>query len=531
MGAAVKRINWTRILTILLAILAMYALLYITGTVLFRFRHAIALFVLGAMVAYVLTPLVNQLEGVFRLRWVAILFAYALFAVLLFALGVLLFTPFVQQSQSLIDNLHTPSSASLQTVTRVENGARRVVVDLKAEKSQFVATGTAIPLVEASRLQTDIGRLHVAIRGLERGTISGPSHESHPTNRPRSGRAPPNPPPQTTVPASYIKPIGTEAGVVSAEYAAATRFPGGVDPVAFNQALSAAKRATADASHVYQVMSTTPILLIRSQTWLDQHGIRVDLHSKFGQAANQVSNQGTLILDNAVTIVSETANTLVNVALILIIAFYFLSDGRRLVRSGLELIPSAYHDRVWYFVSSLDRVVGGYIRGQLFLSALAGVLGGGGAALLGVPYPLLIGIMTFILESVPVIGPIVAVFPAVIFSLFFVPLLTTIILLVWNVIYQQIVTNVLGPRVLGFAVGIHPLETILAVLIGYPLGGLLGAFLAVPVMGILHIVVRELYGYFVLGQSLPTAVPDLGERIGAPGETVPGRPGKRAASG
>jgi hypothetical protein len=56
------------------------------------------------------------------------------------------------------------------------------------------------------------------------------------------------------------------------------------------------------------------------------------------------------------------------------------------------------------------------------------------------------------------------------------------------------------------AVGIHPLEAILAVLVGYPLGGFLGAFLAVPVAGIFHIVVRELYAYFVLGHSLPTAV-------------------------
>jgi len=70
---------------------------------------------------------------------------------------------------------------------------------------------------------------------------------------------------------------------------------------------------------------------------------------------------------------------------------------------------------------------------------------------------------------------------------------------------QQIVTNILGPRVMGMAVGIHPLEALLAVLIGYPLGGLLGAFLAVPLMGIVHILIREAYAYFVLGQEMPSA--------------------------
>jgi predicted PurR-regulated permease PerM len=165
-----------------------------------------------------------------------------------------------------------------------------------------------------------------------------------------------------------------------------------------------------------------------------------------------------------------------------------------------------YREQAWYFVLSLDKVVGGYIRGQLFLSTLAGLLGGGGAAVLGVPYPLLIGIMTFLLQSIPVIGPMVALVPAVLISLFFMPVVTTVLLAAWFLVFQQIVTNVLGPRVNSMAVGIHPLEAILAVLVGYPLGGFLGAFLAVPVAGIIHIVVRELYAYLVLGRSLPTAV-------------------------
>jgi hypothetical protein len=58
---------------------------------------------------------------------------------------------------------------------------------------------------------------------------------------------------------------------------------------------------------------------------------------------------------------------------------------------------------------------------------------------------------------------------------------------------------------MGMAVGIHPLEAIIAVLVGYPIGGFLGAFLAVPVAGILHILIREAYAYFVLGRALPTA--------------------------
>jgi predicted PurR-regulated permease PerM len=358
--------------------------------------------------------------------------------------------------------------------------------------------------VTVANVQSDISALQQELQNLQNGTVSGPSHTARQPSGGR-GRQPPNPQPRTQVPPSYVATIALHLNRLIASYDRAIANRPVVDMPSFNQAVSEANQTAAAAAGVHHTMATTPILLLYAQRWLDQHNIKIDLHSKFGQAGQQISNQGTNILDNAITILSETANTLLNTALILIISFYLLSDGGRLIRGGLALVPADYQEQVWFFMTSLDKVLGGYIRGQLFLSALAGVLGGGGAAILGVPYPLLIGIMTFVLESIPVIGPMVAVVPAVAISLFFMPLLTTGILLIWFLVFQQIVTNVLGPRIMGMAVGIHPLEAILAVLVGYPIGGLLGAFLAVPVMGIVHILVREAYAYVVLGRSLPTA--------------------------
>ena len=111
-----KQTNWTRVLVIMLAILAAYALLYVTASVLARFTHVIILFALAAMAAYILKPLVDGLVVAVRVRWVAIFLTYCLVAVGVFALGVLLFTPFIEQTQSLVDNLHTPSSSSLVTI-------------------------------------------------------------------------------------------------------------------------------------------------------------------------------------------------------------------------------------------------------------------------------------------------------------------------------------------------------------------------------------------------------------------------------
>jgi predicted PurR-regulated permease PerM len=496
-----KQPNWTRVLTILLVILASYAILYVTGSILVRFAGAILLFVLGAMLAYVLSPLVARLEVAFHARWLAILLSYLLVAAALVGLAVMLFSPFVQQSQSLVDNLHNPASSSLQRIARVQRDAALVRAMLDHQK-QSVLAGKSVTASAVTRTSGAIGALTSEVQNLQRG---GPlrAPKLHEENGIRQrGAAPPL---QTRVPASYVNSVLAPLLRVRSNYAQVTSgnfaVPTGQIVAADRNAREMARAATA----MYHTVSTTPILLLHAQSWLDDHHIKVDLSSKFGQVAHQISNQGTTLLDNAITILSETATILLDTILVLIISIYLLSDGGRMVRSSVNLVPEHLREQAWFFISSLDKVLGGYIRGQLFLSALAGVLGGGAAAVLGVPYPLLIGIMTFILESVPVIGPMVAAVPAVAISLVFNPPLTTIVLFVWFIVYQQIVTNILGPRIFGMAVGIHPLEALAAVLIGYPLGGLLGAFLAVPIAGVLHILIREAYAYFVLGHDLPTA--------------------------
>ncbi|HLJ67129.1 MAG TPA: AI-2E family transporter [Chloroflexota bacterium] len=496
--------NWTRILTILLVVLASFAILYVVAVVLGRFTHAILLFVLAAMVAYVLSPLVNRLELAFRSRVVAIALSYLFLAIAIFAIGVLLFTPFIQQSQSLIDNLHTPSSASLRTINKVETLAARTHGDLARMKAT-AGVLVGIPSTLQQGVKDDLAALQRAVVALQNGTICGKACNPAVPGRTAPTRFPPDPRAETGVPPSYVRPLATQLAALQHAFDEYLRDPAGVGGQPFTAALADSASLVTSAQRTASVFSSMPILLLRAQTWLDAHGIRVDVHSKFGDAARQVSDQGALILDNAVTIIQATLNTLLNLVIVLIIAFYLLLDGRRLLRTSLHAVPGGHEEHVWYFVRSLDKVLGGYVRGQLILSTLAGVLAGGGAAALGVPYPLLIGLLTFILEAVPVIGPMVAFIPAVLIALVFNPPVIALLLFAWFTIFQQIVTNVLGPKIMGSAVGIHPLEAIAAVLVGYPLGGFLGAFLAVPLAGVIHIFVREVYAYFAHGQAFPTA--------------------------
>ncbi|GAC1468733.1 MAG: hypothetical protein PVSMB7_17040 [Chloroflexota bacterium] len=522
-----RQLNWTRTLTILLVILVSYALIYITFSILLRFRQAILLFVLGAIVAYILTPLVNRLETVLPFRWVGILISYILLALAISGLVFMLFTPFIDQSKSLVDNLHDPSASSLKTISLLEKDAKALQHTLKVQATRTGAR-SQLTAIDLAAVDSQVAQIRRDALNVKNGTVSSPSHTPRVQGRTGANRLPPYPQPQTAVPPSYVDAVLAPLNRVSDLYHRATQDPTSPDRAVFLRSRNQAKKIVTAAQAMSHTVSTTPILLLRAQTWLDQHGLHVDIADKFGQAGQQLSNQGTLVLDNAITILQDAANALLNVTLILIIAFYLLMDGPRIIHRGMTLLPTNYREQGEFFLSSVDRVLGGYIRGQLFLSVLAGVLGGGGAAVLGVPYPLLIGIITSVLEAVPVIGPMVAVVPAVLISIFFtMPIATTIALFVWYIVFQQIVTNILGPRIMGMSVGIHPLEALLAVLVGYPIGGFLGAFLAVPVAGVVHILLREAYLYFAPKSAMhPVRVATGSEDMPA-GGAIPARGSQR----
>ncbi|HEX6508214.1 MAG TPA: AI-2E family transporter [Chloroflexota bacterium] len=125
------------------------------------------------------------------------------------------------------------------------------------------------------------------------------------------------------------------------------------------------------------------------------------------------------------------------------------------------------------------------------LAALAATLDTTGALVFGIPYAIVIFFSSFLLSLIPVIGPVVLPFPPMIIALIFTPLPRPLFYLPWLLVGEQIATNVIGPRVQGRSVGIHPLEATAAALVGFPIAGFIGAFFAVPVVSFLHVVVRE----------------------------------------
>lgn len=250
-----------------------------------------------------------------------------------------------------------------------------------------------------------------------------------------------------------------------------------------------------------------------------QHHINLSVATLRQRLGSAVADAGTTLLNSTLTVVLGLVSLATNVALVLVITFYFLLDGRAMHNRAVRLLPSAQRER-WFFIeATLTSVVGGYIRGQVIVATSVGVLAGVGCALLGVHYPLVIGLLAFLFEFIPLIGPVLGMVPAVGLALFQ-PFPLVLWVIVFFIVVQQVESNLLVPRVSGHAVGLHPLGALVALLCGVEVGGLGGAVLAVPLVGVAWVMVMAVHAdtagqstLLVRPRRAPPAYVSLAQRV------------------
>ncbi|MDQ6695343.1 MAG: AI-2E family transporter, partial [Chloroflexota bacterium] len=199
--------------------------------------------------------------------------------------------------------------------------------------------------------------------------------------------------------------------------------------------------------------------------FFQKNGINLNVAGLRSRVLEYVSGAGTSLIGGTLSVVAGLVSFVTDLFLVLAITFYLLLDGQGMRNRGLRLLPAAARER-WFFIeATLNRVLGGYIRGQILVALTVGVAAGGGSAVLGVQYALVIGLLAFLFEFIPLLGPVLGMVPAVIISLFQ-PFPLVIWVIVYFIVLQQVESNVIVPRVSGHAVGLHPLAALLALLAG-----------------------------------------------------------------
>ncbi len=202
-------------------------------------------------------------------------------------------------------------------------------------------------------------------------------------------------------------------------------------------------------------------------------------------ARSQIVNQAEGLAGNIVPVLTGVVGAALDIILVAVMSVYLLIDGKRVVNGLRQNMPRRQRGRIRFLLDTLQRVVGGYIRGQLALCGLIGVLVGAGMEILGVPYALLLGVVAFVLEFIPVLGTLVSGLICVLLALTKGWLLA-IIVLVYFVVVHVIEGDVVGPRIVGKAIGLHPVVSLAALIAGGELFGIWGALFASPVAGVLQ---------------------------------------------
>ncbi|TMD56698.1 MAG: AI-2E family transporter [Chloroflexi bacterium] len=232
------------------------------------------------------------------------------------------------------------------------------------------------------------------------------------------------------------------------------------------------------------------------QDWLLKQGVpQASISKAISTISDQAQSLALSLASNLVSIVLIVTDVIVNVLLVMVLSFYLTLDGKRVRDSLVGLATERTKPHVLLFEDALNRVVGRYIRGQLSLAAIIGVLAGFGCFFLGLnQFALIIGVLAFLFETIPMVGPALASIPAILISLLLpTPFPRTYEIAIYFVIVQMIESNILGPRIMGHAVGLHPVASILALIVGGQLFGAFGALLATPVVAAFWVVIASLY--------------------------------------
>jgi len=222
--------------------------------------------------------------------------------------------------------------------------------------------------------------------------------------------------------------------------------------------------------------------------WLIDHRspIMINLQSALNpqELARRADSFGPQVLGNVVGVATGAATLLAEVLILLILSFYFMADGARLAESLILALPPRAQDDMRFLVATIHRAFAGFLRGQVIQSLLGGVGTGVVMALLGIDYALLSSVVAALVLFIPFLGPPLAVILPVTIALLTKPDVT-LILLILLIALQQVIFNVIAPRVLSQQVGLHPLMVFFAVLTGARVAGIWGAIFGVPIVAVL----------------------------------------------
>jgi len=198
-------------------------------------------------------------------------------------------------------------------------------------------------------------------------------------------------------------------------------------------------------------------------------------------------------LEKAYSLVLGVFDRLVMLLLVPVLTFYLLYDEDQLKDKVVRLVPARYRRGFLEIIQETDQQLGAYARGIIIISLVVGVASYLGFLLLGLDFPLVLGIIAGITNLIPYLGPFLGAIPAVLVAFLTSPALVIKVIILILVI-QQLESQLIAPVLLGRTLKFHPLAIILALLLGGKIFGFVGLLLALPVALVMRILGNKIWG-------------------------------------
>jgi len=221
---------------------------------------------------------------------------------------------------------------------------------------------------------------------------------------------------------------------------------------------------------------------------------KLGLPWRWEELVNQISKGINILLGKVLVNITKIFPVMFLFILSLIVSFYLLKDAKKIREAIIGYIPKNYQKEASEFLTEVDKIFGGYVRGQLIVATIVGVAIGTGLFLLGIKYAFFLGIIAGIFNIIPYLGPVIAIIPAFLLALIRDPfspwIFVWIILLFIGV--NQVEGLILSPHILGREVRLHPVAVIFAIIVGGAALGIMGVLLAIPVLAIVKVLFMRL---------------------------------------
>ncbi|GHO43773.1 AI-2E family transporter [Ktedonospora formicarum] len=207
-------------------------------------------------------------------------------------------------------------------------------------------------------------------------------------------------------------------------------------------------------------------------------------HDQILQGRQFLIARGEEFSRDAIPFLRSFFEFMLDVLIVAILSIYLLIDGGRVANWLRQNTPQAAHANL--VLDTLQKVVGGYIRGQFLLALLIALLVGLGMGFIfRLPYAFLLGMIAFIMAFIPILGTFISGAVCVVIALTH-GWLTALFVLLYFIFVHVIEGELVGPRIVGQSVGLHPIVSLFALVAGGELFGIWGTLFASPVAGVLQ---------------------------------------------